>query len=150
MFCLNELLHKLLNERNPVESRSPSAPCYHSWEVKQDCSFIEMVTHVWQSIFAVDTAERAQCMYEQLHIIEYPPSTINTHPRQVVLCMICVACRYWVASTVSFPQPWVLSVIFKLRVGRVRTYDNSTSPGTKLMKALNKMYTESRNPTVPL
>ncbi|KAJ6667841.1 hypothetical protein lerEdw1_016162 [Lerista edwardsae] len=84
VFCLNELLHKQLNARNPVEPRSPSAPCYHSWEVKPDCSFIEMVTHVWQSIFAVDTAEQAQCMYEQLRIIEYPPSTINTHPKQLL------------------------------------------------------------------
>ncbi|XP_066469603.1 gem-associated protein 5 [Tiliqua scincoides] len=84
VFCLNELLYKCLNEKNPVETRSPSSPCYHSWTVKQDCSFVEMVTDVWQSIFAVNTAKQAQYMYEQLRIIEYPPSTSNTPPRQLL------------------------------------------------------------------
>ncbi|XP_053147146.1 gem-associated protein 5 isoform X2 [Hemicordylus capensis] len=84
VFCLHELLHKCLNESNPVDSRSPSTPCYHSWVVKQDCSFIEMVSSVWQSMFGVSTAEQLQNIYEQLRTIEYPPSTSNTHPRQLL------------------------------------------------------------------
>ncbi|XP_054834207.1 gem-associated protein 5 isoform X3 [Eublepharis macularius] len=84
VFCLNELLHKCLSERNPVENRSPSVPCYHSWVVKKDCSFIEIVTTIWQSVFGVHTAEQAQNMFEQLQSIEYPPVTSNTHLRQLL------------------------------------------------------------------
>ncbi|XP_077182554.1 gem-associated protein 5 isoform X3 [Paroedura picta] len=84
VFCLHELLHKCLSERNPVQNRSPSIPCYHSWVVNQDCSFIEIVTTVWQSIFGVHTAEQAQNMFEQLQNIQYPPATSNTPPQQLL------------------------------------------------------------------
>ncbi|XP_061473449.1 gem-associated protein 5 isoform X2 [Rhineura floridana] len=84
VFCLNELLHKCLSERNLVENRSPSIPFYHSWIVKQDCSFTEMVASVWQSIFGVNTAEQSQNLLEQLRTIEYPTTTSNTHPRQLL------------------------------------------------------------------
>uniref|UniRef100_A0A8D2LAI0 Gem nuclear organelle associated protein 5 n=1 Tax=Varanus komodoensis TaxID=61221 RepID=A0A8D2LAI0_VARKO len=84
VFCLNELLHKSLSERNLVENRSPSAPCYHNWAVEQDRSFVEMVISVWQSIFGVNTAEQSQTLFEQLRALEYPPATSNTHPRQLL------------------------------------------------------------------
>ncbi|XP_042304464.1 gem-associated protein 5-like [Sceloporus undulatus] len=84
VFCLNELLHKCLNERNFVEARGPSTPCYHSWSVKQDGSFAEMVIGVWQSIFGVNTVEQSQDIFEQLRTVEYPPTTTNTHPRQLL------------------------------------------------------------------
>ncbi|XP_060096241.1 gem-associated protein 5 isoform X2 [Heteronotia binoei] len=84
VFCLNELLHKCLHERNPVQNKSPSIPCYHNWVVRQDCSFMEMVTTVWQSIFGVHTVEQAQDMFEQLQTIQYPPVTSNTPPRQLL------------------------------------------------------------------
>nr|XP_056716172.1 gem-associated protein 5 [Euleptes europaea] len=84
VFCLNELLHKCLSERNPVQNRSLAIPCYHSWVVRQGCSFIEVVTTIWQSVFGVHTVEQAQTMFEQLQIIQYPPATSNTHPRQLL------------------------------------------------------------------
>ncbi|XP_048344202.1 gem-associated protein 5 [Sphaerodactylus townsendi] len=84
VFCLNELLHKCLSERNPVKNRSLSVPCYNSWVVRQDCPFIEMVTTIWHSIFGVHTPEQAQNMFEQLQIIQHPPATINTHLRQLL------------------------------------------------------------------
>ncbi|XP_062977629.1 gem-associated protein 5 [Elgaria multicarinata webbii] len=84
VFCLNELLHKSLSEQDLVENRGPSAPCYHSWAAKQDCSFIEMVISVWQSIFGVNTAEQSQNLFEQLRTQEYPTTTSNTHPRQLL------------------------------------------------------------------
>ncbi|XP_015272563.1 PREDICTED: gem-associated protein 5 [Gekko japonicus] len=84
VFCLNELLHKCLHERSPVQNRSPSIPCYHSWVVRQDCSFIEMVTTVWESIFGVRTAEQAQNVFEQLQTIPYPHATSNTPPQQLL------------------------------------------------------------------
>uniref|UniRef100_A0A8D0L820 Gem-associated protein 5 n=1 Tax=Sphenodon punctatus TaxID=8508 RepID=A0A8D0L820_SPHPU len=56
VFCLNELLHKCLNERNPDEQKSP---CYHSWVLIKDLSFIEMVAEVWQSVFSVNSIEQA-------------------------------------------------------------------------------------------
>ncbi|XP_028574181.2 gem-associated protein 5 isoform X1 [Podarcis muralis] len=84
VFCVNELLQKCLTEKNLVENRSPSLPCYHSWTVKQDCSFTEMVADVWQSIFGVDTAEQSKNLLEQLRTIEYPPATSHSHPRQVL------------------------------------------------------------------
>nr|XP_060621501.1 gem-associated protein 5 isoform X2 [Anolis sagrei ordinatus] len=84
VFCLNELLHKCLNERNLVESRSPSIACYHSWPVKQGGSFTKMVIGVWQSIFGVNLVEQSQKILEELKTVEYPPTTPNTHPRQLL------------------------------------------------------------------
>ncbi|XP_072846121.2 gem-associated protein 5 [Pogona vitticeps] len=82
--CLNELLHKCLNERNLVESRNLSIPCYNTWPVKQDGSFMETVLSVWKSIFGVNTVAELQKAFEQLRTIEYPPATSNTHPRQLL------------------------------------------------------------------
>ncbi|KAH1166698.1 hypothetical protein KIL84_015870 [Mauremys mutica] len=84
VFCLNELLCKCLSERNPSERKSCSLPCYHSWVVRNQGSFLEMVSEVWRSVFGVNTTEQAKTVFEQLHSIEYPPATSNTHPKQLL------------------------------------------------------------------
>uniref|UniRef100_A0A803WC68 Gem nuclear organelle associated protein 5 n=1 Tax=Ficedula albicollis TaxID=59894 RepID=A0A803WC68_FICAL len=84
VFCLNELLCRCLSERNPCERKSPVPPCYHSWELNRQASFLDMVTEVWQNVLGMDTTEQATCAQEQLHRIEHPPSTSNTHPKQVL------------------------------------------------------------------
>ncbi|NXT75798.1 GEMI5 protein, partial [Zapornia atra] len=84
VFCLNELLCKCLSERNPSDRKSPVPPCYHSWELNRDASFFDMVIEVWQNILGMDTTEQAMCAQEQLRSIEHPPSTSNTHPKQVL------------------------------------------------------------------
>ncbi|XP_056358695.1 gem-associated protein 5 isoform X2 [Oenanthe melanoleuca] len=84
VFCLNELLCRCLSERNPCERKSPVPPCYHSWELNREASFFVMVTEVWQNVLGMDTTEQATCAQEQLRRIEHPPSTSNTHPKQVL------------------------------------------------------------------
>uniref|UniRef100_A0A8C0UFD6 Gem nuclear organelle associated protein 5 n=1 Tax=Cyanistes caeruleus TaxID=156563 RepID=A0A8C0UFD6_CYACU len=84
VFCLNEVLCRCLSERNPCERKSPVPPCYHSWELNREASFFDMVTEVWQNVLGMDTTEQATCAQEQLRRIEHPPSTINTHPKQVL------------------------------------------------------------------
>uniref|UniRef100_A0A8C8VFV3 Gem nuclear organelle associated protein 5 n=1 Tax=Pelusios castaneus TaxID=367368 RepID=A0A8C8VFV3_9SAUR len=84
VFCLNELLCKCLSERNPTERKSGSMPSYHSWVVRNKGSFLEMVSEVWQSIFGVNATEQARTVLEQLHGVEYPPATSNTHPKQLL------------------------------------------------------------------
>uniref|UniRef100_A0A8C3LTH7 Gem nuclear organelle associated protein 5 n=1 Tax=Chrysolophus pictus TaxID=9089 RepID=A0A8C3LTH7_CHRPC len=84
VFCLNELLCKCLSERSPCNRRSPVPPCYHSWELNRDASFFDMVIEVWQKVLGMDTTEKAMCAREQLRGIEHPPSTSNTHPKQVL------------------------------------------------------------------
>ncbi|NXD02418.1 GEMI5 protein, partial [Certhia familiaris] len=84
VFCLNELLCRWLSERNPCERKSPVPPCYHSWELNREASFFGMVTEVWQTVLGMDTTEQATCAKEQLRRIEHPPSTSNTHPKQVL------------------------------------------------------------------
>uniref|UniRef100_A0A8C3S157 Gem-associated protein 5 n=1 Tax=Chelydra serpentina TaxID=8475 RepID=A0A8C3S157_CHESE len=84
VFCLNELLCKCLSERNPTERKSCSLPCYHSWVVRNQGSFLAMVSEVWRSVFGVNTTEQAKTVFEQLHSIEYPPATSNTHPKQLL------------------------------------------------------------------
>ncbi|XP_066185321.1 gem-associated protein 5 isoform X1 [Sylvia atricapilla] len=84
VFCLNEVLCRCLSERNPCERKSPVPPCYHSWELNREASFFDMVTEVWQNVLGMDTTEQATCAQEQLHRIEHPPSTSNTHPKQVL------------------------------------------------------------------
>ncbi|KAM7161684.1 gem-associated protein 5 [Macrochelys suwanniensis] len=84
VFCLNELLCKCLSERNPTERKSCSLPCYHSWVVRNQGSFLEMVNEVWRSVFGVNSTEQAKTVFEQLHSIEYPPATSNTHPKQLL------------------------------------------------------------------
>uniref|UniRef100_A0A8C9NHK3 Gem nuclear organelle associated protein 5 n=1 Tax=Serinus canaria TaxID=9135 RepID=A0A8C9NHK3_SERCA len=84
VFCLNELLCSCLSERNPCERKSPVPPCYHSWELNREAPFFDMVTQVWQNVLGMDTTEKATCAQEQLHRIEHPPSTSNTHPKQVL------------------------------------------------------------------
>lgn len=42
-----------------------------------------MVTEVWQNVLGMTTAQAA-CAQEQLRRIEHPPSTSNTHPKQVL------------------------------------------------------------------
>ncbi|KAM3844618.1 gem-associated protein 5 isoform 2-T2 [Vipera latastei] len=84
VFCLHELLHKCLSQRNPVGTRCPSTPCYNSWTTNQDSCFIEMVINVWQSVLGVNTPEQFQNIFEQLRILEYPPATSNTPPKQLV------------------------------------------------------------------
>ncbi|XP_064580835.1 gem-associated protein 5 isoform X1 [Zonotrichia leucophrys gambelii] len=84
VFCLNELLCSCLSERNPCEKRSPVPPCYHSWELNREAPFLDMVTQVWQNVLGMDTTEKATCAKEQLGKIEHPPSTSNTHPKQVL------------------------------------------------------------------
>ncbi|NXP51027.1 GEMI5 protein, partial [Heliornis fulica] len=84
VFCLNELLCKCLSERNPSDRKSPVPPCYHSWELNKEASFFDMVIEVWQNILGMDTTEQATCAQEQLRSIEHPPSTTNTHPKQVL------------------------------------------------------------------
>ncbi|NXX42415.1 GEMI5 protein, partial [Tricholaema leucomelas] len=84
VFCLNELLCKCLSERNPCDRKSPVPPCYHSWELNREASFWDMVIEVWQNVFGMDTMEQITCAKEQLHSIEHPPSTRNTHPKQVL------------------------------------------------------------------
>ncbi|NWT69768.1 GEMI5 protein, partial [Prunella himalayana] len=84
VFCLNELLCSCLSERNPCERKSPVPPCYHSWELNREAPFFDMVTEVWQNVLGMDTTEKATCAQEQLHRIEHPPSTSNTHPKQVL------------------------------------------------------------------
>lgn len=59
-------------------------PCYHSWELNRDASFFDMVIEVWQKVLGMDTTEKATCAWEQLRSIEHPPSTSNTHPKQVI------------------------------------------------------------------
>lgn len=59
------------------------SPCYHSWELNREASFFDMVTEVWQHVLGMDTTEQAMCAQEQLCRIEHPPSTSNTHPKQV-------------------------------------------------------------------
>lgn len=83
VFCLNELLCSCLSERNPCERKSPVPPCYHSWELNREAPFLDMVTQVWQNVLGMDTTEKAICAQEQLGRIEHPPSTSNTHPKQV-------------------------------------------------------------------
>ncbi|NXL56409.1 GEMI5 protein, partial [Chordeiles acutipennis] len=84
VFCLNELLCKCLSERNLSDRKSPVPPCYHSWELNREASFFDMVIEVWQNVLGMDTTEQATCAREQLHRIEHPPSTSNTHPKQVL------------------------------------------------------------------
>ncbi|XP_066416527.1 gem-associated protein 5 [Molothrus aeneus] len=84
VFCLNELLCSCLSERNPCERKSPVPPCYHSWELNREAPFLDMVTQVWQNVLGMDTTEKATCAQEQLGRIEHPPSTSNTHPKQVL------------------------------------------------------------------
>ncbi|NXN88149.1 GEMI5 protein, partial [Bombycilla garrulus] len=84
VFCLNELLCRCLSERNPCERRSPVPPCYHSWQLNREVSFLGMVTQVWQNVLGMDTTEQATRAQEQLCRIEHPPSTSNTHPKQVL------------------------------------------------------------------
>ncbi|KAL7985852.1 hypothetical protein Chor_011018 [Crotalus horridus] len=84
VFCLHELLHKCLSQRNPVGTRCPSTPCYNSWTTNQDSCFIEMVINVWQSVLGVNTPEQFQNIFEQLRTLEYPPATSNTPPKQLV------------------------------------------------------------------
>ncbi|XP_041253527.1 gem-associated protein 5 isoform X3 [Onychostruthus taczanowskii] len=84
VFCLNELLCSCLSERNPCERKSPVPPCYHSWELNREAPFFDMVTQVWQNVLGMDTTEKATCAQEQLRRIEHPPSTNNTHPKQVL------------------------------------------------------------------
>ncbi|NXM62282.1 GEMI5 protein, partial [Illadopsis cleaveri] len=84
VFCLNEVLCRCLSERNPCERKSPVPPCYHSWELNREASFFDMVTEVWQNVLGMDTTEQATCAQEQLCRIEHPPSTSNTHPKQVL------------------------------------------------------------------
>ncbi|NWS08165.1 GEMI5 protein, partial [Motacilla alba] len=84
VFCLNELLCSCLSERNPCERKSPVPPCYHSWELNREAPFLDMVTQVWQNVLGMDTTEKATCAQEQLRSIEHPPSTSNTHPKQVL------------------------------------------------------------------
>uniref|UniRef100_A0A8C9FAE2 Gem nuclear organelle associated protein 5 n=1 Tax=Pavo cristatus TaxID=9049 RepID=A0A8C9FAE2_PAVCR len=84
VFCLNELLCKCLSERNPCNRRSPVPPCYHSWELNRDASFFDMVIEVWQKELGMDTTEKATCAWDQLRSTEHPPSTSNTHPKQVL------------------------------------------------------------------
>ncbi|NXG30564.1 GEMI5 protein, partial [Dromaius novaehollandiae] len=84
VFCLNELLCKCLSERNPFDRKSLSSPCYHSWELNKEASFLDMVMEVWQSALGMNTTEQATCAQEQLRNIEYPPSTSNTHPKQLL------------------------------------------------------------------
>ncbi|NXC39944.1 GEMI5 protein, partial [Penelope pileata] len=84
VFCLNELLCKCLSERNPSNRKSPVPPCYHSWELNRDASFFDMVIEVWQKVLGMNTTEKATCAQEQLRSIEHPPSTSNTHPKQVL------------------------------------------------------------------
>ncbi|CAM5132176.1 unnamed protein product [Eretmochelys imbricata] len=84
VFCLNELLCKCLSKRNPTERKSCSLPCYHSWVVRNQDSFLEMVSEVWRSVFGVNTTEQTKTVFEQLHSIEYPPATSNTHPKQLL------------------------------------------------------------------
>ncbi|NXB53505.1 GEMI5 protein, partial [Leucopsar rothschildi] len=84
VFCLNELLCRCLSERNPCERKSPTPPCYHNWELNKEASFFDMVTEVWQNVLGMDTTEQATCAQEQLRRIEHPPSTSNTHPKQVL------------------------------------------------------------------
>ncbi|NXH06914.1 GEMI5 protein, partial [Loxia leucoptera] len=84
VFCLNELLCSCLSERNPCERKSPMPPCYHSWELNREAPFFDMVTQVWQNVLGMDTTEKATCAREQLRRIEHPPSTSNTHPKQVL------------------------------------------------------------------
>ncbi|XP_019361637.1 PREDICTED: gem-associated protein 5 isoform X2 [Gavialis gangeticus] len=84
VFCLHELLCKCLGERNLAERKSSSPPCYHSWDVRDKDSFLEMVTEVWQSAFGVSTVDQAKTVWKQLHGILYPPATTNTHPKQLL------------------------------------------------------------------
>ncbi|NWV64344.1 GEMI5 protein, partial [Malurus elegans] len=84
VFCLNELLCRCLSERNPCERKSPVPPCYHSWELNREASFFDMVTKVWQNVLGMDTPEGATRAWEQLHRIEHPLATSNTHPKQVL------------------------------------------------------------------
>ncbi|XP_014731488.1 PREDICTED: gem-associated protein 5 isoform X1 [Sturnus vulgaris] len=84
VFCLNELLCRCLSEKNPCERKSPMPPCYHNWELNREASFFDMVTEVWQNVLGMDTTEQATCAQEQLRRIEHPPSTSNTHPKQVL------------------------------------------------------------------
>ncbi|EMP37054.1 Gem-associated protein 5, partial [Chelonia mydas] len=71
-------------KRNPTERKSCSLPCYHSWVVRNQDSFLEMVSEVWRSVFGVNTTEQTRTVFEQLHSIEYPPATSNTHPKQLL------------------------------------------------------------------
>ncbi|NXU55063.1 GEMI5 protein, partial [Turnix velox] len=84
VFCLNELLCKCLSERNPCDRKSPVPPCYHSWELNREASFFDMVIEVWQKELGMDSIEQAMCAQEQLRSIEHPPSTSNSHPKQVL------------------------------------------------------------------
>lgn len=59
-------------------------PCYHSWELNRDASFFDIVIEVWQKELGMNTTEKATCAQEQLRSIEHPPSTSNTHPKQVI------------------------------------------------------------------
>ncbi|XP_054499177.2 gem-associated protein 5 isoform X1 [Agelaius phoeniceus] len=99
VFCLNELLCSCLSERNPCERKSPVPPCYHSWELNREAPFLDMVTQVWQNVLGMDTSEKATCAQEQLGRIEHPPSTSNTHPKQVLfhishdLALAALSCR---------------------------------------------------------
>ncbi|NXE91924.1 GEMI5 protein, partial [Menura novaehollandiae] len=84
VFCLNELLCKCLSERNPHARRSPVPPCYHSCELNREAPFFDMAIEMWQKVLGMDTTEKATCAWEQLHRVQHPPSTSNTHPKQVL------------------------------------------------------------------
>ncbi|NWV13038.1 GEMI5 protein, partial [Ptilonorhynchus violaceus] len=84
VFCLNELLCRCLSDGNPCERKSSVPPCYHSWELNREASFFDMVIEMWKNVLGMDTTEQATCAWEQLHRVEHPPSTSNTHPKQVL------------------------------------------------------------------
>ncbi|NWW82256.1 GEMI5 protein, partial [Climacteris rufus] len=84
VFCLNEVLCRCLSERSPWERKSPVPPCYHSWELNRELSFFDMVIEMWQNVLGMDTTEQTVCAWEQLCRVEHPPSTSNTHPKQVL------------------------------------------------------------------
>lgn len=58
-------------------------PCYHSWELNREASFFDMVIEVWQNALGMDSTEQVTLAQKQLRSIEHPPSTSNTHPKQV-------------------------------------------------------------------
>lgn len=48
-----------------------------------------MVIEVWQNALGMDSTEQVTLAQKQLRSIEHPPSTSNTHPKQVNGFKVC-------------------------------------------------------------
>ncbi|XP_069055725.1 gem-associated protein 5 isoform X1 [Pleurodeles waltl] len=84
VFCTNEVLYGLLQERSTIEWKSQSPPCLHTWKVRQEDVLADVLASLWKSEFGVSTVEQLRAAALQLHGKEHPPATINTSAKQLL------------------------------------------------------------------